>query len=140
MIRIRFSIEGNQDDPTGNPVPYTRMLKGHFRKDARVYMAWKEYVRSELDRNAWQDDAAARYKPRYTLLSMPFPELVPAGGKAAVHVFISWKNKRNGDGDNILKGIMDALFKNDKCVWHGSFTGVMAEDRKGRVDVLIELS
>lgn len=34
---------------------------------------------------------------------------------------IGFKNKKHGDADNIVKGVLDALFENDKNVLKGNY-------------------
>ncbi|HEB7705325.1 TPA: hypothetical protein RZJ42_001703, partial [Campylobacter coli] len=34
---------------------------------------------------------------------------------------IGFNSKRHGDGDNIVKGVLDALFENDKNVLKGDY-------------------
>lgn len=142
MTRLRFTIHGNQEDHIGNPIPYTRALANQFRSDAARYMAWKEYVRASFERTAVQAreyDVDVSYKPVYTTTSFPYPQLCAEEQCAAVHVRIFFQNGHHGDGDNILKGIMDALFHNDKCVWSGSFESYPARNGKGRVEVTLEI-
>ncbi len=52
---------------------------------------------------------------------------------------IHWHNDAHADGDNIFKGIADALFVNDKNVVVGKFASFTSKDKKGRVDVGIEI-
>lgn len=53
---------------------------------------------------------------------------------------IEWANGAHADGDNIFKGIADALFVNDKQVSAGSFESKMSEDKVGKVFVKIEIN
>lgn len=137
MKTIHFTIHGNQNDPMGNPTPYKRTLRGHFRPDARDYFQWKEYVRRELFLGATDDmgdriDIRFSYPDEYPLLSAPKEPV-------AVHMKIWWNNGHHGDGDNIFKGIVDAILKDDKCVWAGSFESRLDPEKKGRVEVVIEI-
>lgn len=143
MTKITFSIRGNQNDPVGNATPYKRVLAGKFRQDSIDYMEWKDYVRAELDRSAvWHSEGGetSLYKVIYTNESLPYPIFQEIErGRAQVHVNIYWRDGRHGDGDNVLKGIMDALFKDDKCVWAGSFTSERDPEKVGRVIVTLIL-
>lgn len=144
MTHIRFTIPGNQEDPQGNPIPYIRMLSGKIREDARRYIEWKEYVRSALHKGATiqvhEYEPEKPYEPQYTPETLPYPLLVRGAQEVAVHVQIYWKNDQHADGDNILKGIMDALFYDDKCVWAGSFESRKSLGGAGRVEVLLDIS
>lgn len=45
---MTFTITGNQEDGTGNPIPYHRTTQASFwNKTSKRYHAWKQYVRSE---------------------------------------------------------------------------------------------
>jgi hypothetical protein len=129
MKKIRFIIHGNQKSPTGNPIPYKRTLAGKFRKDSIDYMNWKEYVRSELDRSE-------QYVPTSTS-SFPYHEICSSEEVAVMSIWIAWRDHKGGDGDNIFKGIADALFENDKCIVEGHFYSGMDPEKKG--NVLVEI-
>lgn len=137
-MTLTFTIEGNQNDPTGNPIPYKRVLSGKFRKDSIDYMAWKEYVRSCLDRTAHLDGLS--HKVLYVPATYPYPHILAQGViRAAVHIKIYWKNHSHGDCDNVFKGILDALFENDKLVHAGSFESFYSPEKKGKVDISLVL-
>lgn len=133
---LTFYIHGNQKDPTGNAIPYKRVLTGKFRKDSIDYMEWKEYVRSELDKSALVDGWPVNIK--YTGESMPYP-FFEALVKAQMHIKIYWKDKKHGDCDNVFKGIADAIFKDDKMLHAGSFTSEMSATKNGVVEVKLVL-
>ena len=58
--------------------------------------------------------------------------------KCRIDIFITWANGVHGDPDNILKGINDALFQNDKLVaCSADFTE--KPTGQGTVDVTITL-
>lgn len=143
MTTLTFTINGNQKDSVGNAIPYKRTLSGKFRKGDIDYMEWKEYVRSELDRAAvWHAKTGEvfKYKALYSRESMPYPEFQEMEtGRAQVHIKIFWRDGKHGDGDNVLKGVMDALFKDDKGVWAGSFESKRAENKLGHVEVTLIL-
>lgn len=130
MRSFSFTIRGNQKDDTGNPIPYKRTLGGVYSKTSKDYFEWKDYVRSEFDRDC---------KSQYTVESMPYPVLAFPGESVSMIIHIHWKNNKNADGDNIFKGIADALFQNDKCIFAGSFFSALSPEKKGRVDVKIIL-
>lgn len=112
---IQFTIKGNQEDPRGNPVPYHRTTqKAKWSDEAKRYERWKKFVVDALmirlseNKEIWDVFAKqwmAGKKP-----------IIPSSKKQRCDIVIFWKNKAHGDPDNILKGINDALFQNDKNV------------------------
>jgi hypothetical protein len=51
---------------------------------------------------------------------------------------IAWANEKHADAESVFGLIADALFVNDKHV-AGSFSFVHAEDKKGKVEVMIKI-
>lgn len=123
MKKISFTIRGNQEDPEGNPIPYTRVLKHSWRDDASRYMEWCEYVRAEFARAC----------------EVELPIELEKNAKAQIGLKVFWKSSSHGDLDNILKGILDALFKNDKCINGIVASSEMAPDGKGRLEIQLAL-
>jgi len=134
---IKFLIEGTPDDPTGNPIPYTRTTQAAAKFSPR----YKRYQRW----CAWVQSAFLKQNPdktglgKYTLMMFRHgkPILLPPDVSAKVDIKILWKNKATPDGDNVFKGILDALFVNDKHV-RGSYDYALSPDKKGMVEVQIE--
>jgi len=89
---IYFVILGNQDDPKGNPIGYTRMTqRGKWVKpEAKRYEAWKDYV--------WTCLLKAELRP---------PRF--EGQRIYLDCYIEYKNRRRPDPGNVVKGIADAL-------------------------------
>lgn len=135
-MTLEFIIEGNQNDHTGNPIPYKRTLAGKFRKDGKDYFEWKEYVRYQLETSALL--GGLPYKILYSASDHPFPAFGFSYSRIAAHIEIFWKNGSHGDCDNIFKGILDSLFRNDKCVYAGSFTSSQSSEKRGSVKVLLQ--
>jgi hypothetical protein len=46
---ISFTIVRNQEDPAGNPTPYKRVLKEHWRGDSSRCDKWKDFVRTAVE-------------------------------------------------------------------------------------------
>ncbi len=90
---IYFVILGNQDDPRGNPIGYTRMTqRGKWVKpEAKRYEAWKNYVWACL------------------LKAEPKPPRFENGQKIHIDCYIEYRNGRRPDPGNVAKGIADAL-------------------------------
>jgi hypothetical protein len=96
-----FIIAGNQEDKTGNPIPYHRTTQRSFWNQAsKRYHAWKEFVRSQY----WLQTAKRLRNDK--------PYYKEARGR--LEVKIAFKGENHADPDNIAKGILDALFENDK--------------------------
>lgn len=58
--------------------------------------------------------------------------------KAHMDIMIWWCNRAHGDPENCFGSIADALFASDKYL-SGSFNFKYAEDKKARVEVVIQL-
>lgn len=137
MTEIKFTINGNQDDPRGNPMGYKRTLNHSWRADSTKYVKWCEYVRKHYQiygipivvREGAKDylKKIKHMKPFTTSRSLPL----------RMDLEIEFANDVRPDPDNVFKGIADALFENDKYLMAGSFTSRMSEDKKGRVIVRI---
>ena len=50
--QVTFTITGNHESLTGNPVPFQRMLASQMRYAAGRYVQWQSFVRTQFDRNA----------------------------------------------------------------------------------------
>lgn len=125
-------IVGNPTHEAGNPMGYKRTLNGgRWTSESTRYSEWKSHVRaSYMDvpglpahlKMRWYDDMPVKMK-----------------GKCAwIDVAISFVDDRRGDGDNVLKGIEDALFDNDKNVLRGSFRTELRQPI-GMVKVVIRI-
>jgi Holliday junction resolvase RusA-like endonuclease len=127
---LRFTIVGNQEDRRGNPIPYFRTTQGSsWNKPSQRYAAWKDYVRLQLDLQEVEIPKMYRSHP---LEIKPFNKLVR--GRTTATVF--FRNEAHADPDNIVKGINDALFINDKHI--DVHTDHECRDGNPRVEVVIE--
>jgi len=113
---IHFAVPGNQEDPRGNPIGYTRQTQaGRWTRQARRYEAWKDYVWTCLCRQ------------------VPDPPRYGRGQKVVVSCYIEYCSDVRSDPGNVVKGIADALgdrvhrtgrygfaerrlYPNDRCV------------------------
>lgn len=133
---LSFTILGNQEKPTGNPIPYHRTTqKGLWDPASKRYKAWKDYVCLALIDSS-SEELAKGFKIRF------FRKLKPidlSEKRAVMNIQILWKNGSHGDCDNIWKGIADALFQNDKHV-AGSFQYEYSGDKVGKVEVEIKIN
>lgn len=115
MNTYELTITGNLKNTKGNPIPYTRMNGRAVTEQAQTYMEWQQWVRA--------------------LFGNKYPRMIKVGktgGWAApidtdkdlsVSVEVYYSGEVHGDLDNIVKGLLDALIKNDK---HVMFIGARA--------------
>lgn len=143
-MEINFVIEGNQENPTGNPIPYHRATQGsYWNAGNRRYHAWKDYVVQCFEKaTGGSINTLGRPTDREAI-----DELIRTGRPpkpinlekkcARMDIRIEWANGAHADGDNIFKGILDALFVNDKGVTAGSFESKKSADGVGKVFIKI---
>jgi Holliday junction resolvase RusA-like endonuclease len=132
MQKINFTIYGNQEDKAGNPIPYLRRTQGSlWTPQAKRYTAWKEYVCSHLldkyPKGVYANRIALKHKP----ISLGKNQ------KVEISLWVYFKDNHRADLDNILKGINDALFVNDKDIRELHCWSVNAMDKKGKI--LVEI-
>lgn len=153
MIQIRFTIAGNHLDIKGNPVPYMRLVRGHWKKGDEKYIEWGDYVRARFQKTG-HIVLQTGNQPHLSLktnggeiigiidkgaaLNLDKPIGVTKR-KMRLDLNIYWHNKAHGDPDNIFKGIADALIHQDKNV-DGSFASAIASDGYGRVEGLLTIT
>lgn len=133
---INFIINGNQEDPKGNPLGYVRVVKrALWIKQGQKYAAWKEYVRAVFRRNLKQAEKI-KLGDVYNFLDN-HPLHINKKHRTKMWIKIYFANDRRCDCDNVFKGLADSLFQNDKYLC-GNFNYEYAEN--GRVEIKIKLS
>ncbi len=140
---INFTILGNQENPAGNPIPYTRVVgRALWTAAAKRYAAWKDYVvRSYFEKEnlggmpVVLDDSHGK---GFLAIKKGARKPINLGTKMRMDLKIFWRDGKHGDPDNIFKGIADAIFVNDKNL-DGSFVSRTACDGKGKVEVKIKI-
>lgn len=132
MQKINFTIYGNQEDPTGNPVGYTRVLNHSWRKDATRYMNWMQFVRT-----IFYDKVLGGVKFQDYVKNKLLAPIKKSDTDYAVSIKIFWKDGHHADIDNVLKGLLDALFENDKSVSAIAARAETSPEKKGRIEVEI---
>lgn len=102
---MTFTIVGNQEDERGNPIPYHRATqRGRFNKGQRRYYAWKDHVRASFAQS-WDRS-----------IPLTLDGKIPGTPVGKVTAEICFGSETHADPDNVVKGILDALFQNDKHV------------------------
>ena len=115
---VCFTVWGNQEDrEKGNPIPYTRTTqRAKFSEKYKKYCEWKDYV------VAAYSDAIAKDEFRKKELEDIARRLAKGDNpirkdvRGKVSVVINFRSEKHGDPDNIIKGILDALFQDDKHI------------------------
>lgn len=133
---ITFVITGNQNDLCGNPIGYKRTLNHSWTDEATKYKEWQEYVRGEFI-------SQCKKVGRESILSkLVGVHPIVLGKKEIACVTCDIEFASDGtraDCDNVHKGILDSLFKNDKYVMEGHYKGKLSSDKIGRVTVNIKI-
>ena len=136
MTTYSFTIFGNHQDHSGNPLPKIRKtLRQRWTPEAKRYVAWKEHVQRAL----FDSLTGIDYSNQMRIMRMfkkpikLFPE-----ESAVMDIKIYWRDGHHGDPENIFGSIADALFFNDKHL-DGSFNSEMSMNEKGRVEVTINI-
>lgn len=139
MTIIKFTIHGNQEDQWGNPIPKIKKTAWQqWMPQARRYAEWKKFVQA-----AFLDAVAACHPELVQQISQCMvrvgkPIELGTLERARMDIVIFWKNEAHADAENVFGSIADALFRNDKKL-DGSFEGRKAPDRKGRVEITINI-
>lgn len=96
MIPFRFNLAGPLHG-------YTAQSRGsYWNKRSREYHAWKDLVR-----------LAGR--------EAGIPDEIPPEERWGIKTEIFWKGKARIDPENVQKGILDSLWKQDRRVSRGEF-------------------
>lgn len=127
--KYTFEVIGNQEDPKGNPLGYFRMTQGtKWSTAAQKYLKWKSHVVKAFNKAGYQHHNPLNFAP----VSLQKNEA------ARVDISIVFANERRADCDNVYKGVLDALFENDKQVMAGSFYAVV-DSSGGKISIEINI-
>lgn len=142
---LRFLVQGNQEDKKGNPMGYFRTTQNSFwTKGAKRYANWKDYVRKEF---AKIPNLEPRFKGEKTYLigkknivKVPYltPLFLDKNESAEIDLKVYVKGNKHADADNILKGVLDALFFNDKRVYKQTVE-LIPEEPVGKIEATIKI-
>ena len=108
MVLMEFRIDGNQEDPSGNPIPYTRTTArskyrlwtktGRLTQYAR-YCQFMPYVRRSLSR-----------ENERRLIQEIWPLVASRQYQFYLDCQFQFRGDRYADVDNVIKGLLDSLF------------------------------
>lgn len=130
MQIIKFTIYGTHEGPEKNPIGYHRTTqKAKWAPEHQRYEKWKDHVRQAFNRTGYRNNKNLNIKPIVITKDKP----------ARVDIDIEYKDEIRPDNDNVFKGILDALFVNDKFVMAGSFESAISAEKIGRVKVKVTL-
>lgn len=130
MKTIAFSIAGNHENPLGNPIPFQRVLKQHYRAASKRYAEWCGMVRAKML------DALVNL-PGQLQVNTAGKIVLQPGEEVEVTVVVTWADEKHGDLDNVVKGILDATLHDDKHVM--AIDARAYHGRKGRVSVQFDI-
>ena len=131
---ITFTIYGNQEDENGNPLGYHRTTQNSsWNPASRRYERWKEYVRQTFFDAGYKADDVDDLKSKLNVKPISTSEK----RTARMDIQMEFANNTRPDCSNVYKGIEDALFRNDKYVMWGNFSGITSKEKKGKVKVTI---
>lgn len=102
------------------------------------YNNWKGYVVANFIDAIDKMDKDEREKIKSHINFLNSKPIVATENKIYVKIYIEFKDKTHGDGDNIFKGICDALFMNDKYI-AGEFDYEYSKDKIGKIDIEITI-
>lgn len=120
-------------------MPYTRVLNHSWRGDSVRYMRWCGYVRKQLLKSLNEVSIEEMRKEGSSIGILEGKLRVPKEKKVRVGISVAWASNTHGDLDNVLKGILDSVFENDKNVCGFTARAAPAKDKKGKVDVVISI-
>lgn len=122
-MEYTFTIWGNQEEPEGNPIPYQRLTqRGVWIAKAKRYHAWCDYVRASFHRVYPQ-----------TKMGKPFQD--KEHGKLTATII--FRGEKHADPDNCVKGLLDALFDDDKHI--DVETKHVCRKEAGSIQIVIEI-
>lgn len=143
-VTIKFTIPGNHEDSTGNPIPKIKRTRHQYwTPEAQRYAQWKEYVQSCFygKSNIYEIPVVLDGRKR-NFIGITKQRIKPItlgkGQHARMDLKIWWANEAHADPENVFGSIADAIFQDDKNL-DGSFRARIAKDGKGRVEVAITI-
>jgi len=115
-LPIRYSLQLVLDK---NPIPYKRSTQAStWTPEYKKYTAWKQFLQEAFIRRYPQKGWLPKTKP------------ITSEGPWFCSVRITFKGHNHGDPDNILKGVNDSLFCNDK------YTACAVDFKYGKIPLL----
>jgi len=133
---VSFIVFGNQEDENeGNPIPYTRTTQASKWSPRYMrYTAWKTYVVAQYLDTVFPNKQIRR-EDMGEIHDLLEKKPIKKGVRARVVAHIFFGKENHSDPDNIVKGINDALFMDDKHV--DVQTHHSCGNKKPRIEVTI---
>jgi len=131
-FEIEFLIKGNQEDPTGNPLGYTRTTQASkWNPKYQRYCKWKNFVvgacmakmpkvggfEATIIDDELEGGDVHILSGAMKFSNKDFHPFIISKSIVIMDIRIKWANERRSDPDNVFKGIADSLFKDDKNVY-----------------------
>jgi Holliday junction resolvase RusA-like endonuclease len=133
-MTIKLSVVGNQEDKRGNPIPYHRTTQGSkWNPSHKRYLSWKNHVTRSLPAD---NEECGRLIQRWATGRARKP--IPDSPHGKVTAKIYFGKETHADPDNVIKGILDALFENDKEI--DVHTSHSCGNPEPKVEVSIQIS
>lgn len=133
----QFVIQGNPDDPNGNPMPKLKLTKGqHWHPRVKKYVAWRGHVQESFLRELSLSGDILYHEVCKAIAMNLRPLQTSKQNKMTMDIVIHWKNDAHGDPENVFGSIADALFDQDKFLY-GSFAEGDSRG-EGKVEVVIK--
>ena len=108
MVLLEFRIDGNHEDPAGNPIPYTRTTaRSKYRLRTKTgrptqyarYLQFMAHTRRSLSR---EDERR--------LMQEIWPLVASRQYQFYLDCQFQFRGDRYADVDNVIKGLLDSLF------------------------------
>ena len=125
---MQLSIPVN---PMGKP-RMTQRDKWKKRPIVERYHAYCDKIREQVN----GDYLSGGFGQVYVLAYIKMPKSWPKSKKSCMY---GRYHRQKPDADNILKGVIDALFKDDSIIWHASIQKFWEDKDEGfGLDIFIE--
>ena len=132
-MEIKFEIHGTQEGKEKNPIPYTRTTQGaKWSEKYQRYGAWKNFVQKAFLKNC-------EFEKNKEFLDMLSLKPIKKGTRGKVKIDIYFFDETHPDPDNVVKGVLDALFQDDKHIDVETKHFCRNNDPRIEVNIKIEL-
>lgn len=134
---VPFRVLTEMEEPTivfnVDPIGKPRMTqKDKWAKRAAVerYWAYKDHLKVVAN-------AVGFEMPMCNFWMVCYIPVTPSWSKKKKEKHIGTPHLLKPDFDNILKGVLDALCKNDSHIWDGRVTKIWCAENDGRIEIYL---